>query len=305
MSIQPNTITLKKLAFSRQIFNRSVLHSTSLSNIDKLISIIEFDLVTESILNAVVTSLDPTKTPSDGFPSLLNQVDSVLTNAGLGTMPDRANIVHVHNIRNDAQHDGRYPNPNELNDCHTYTRDFLKKISQLVWNLDFHKISMTDLIQNTKIQANLKAAEKALQINDYKTTVQQSVSGLQKALNYVSRSLVGPSLFRKKVMIADAFGRDPQPDDSVSRTIEKIQNTLSFISLGLNSLDFMKFKEITGQPLFSVGNEDPIDFFDTKDPLTIDDAEFALSYAIDSIIMIENRVGNIEKPFGKDSFAWF
>jgi hypothetical protein len=84
-----------------------------------------------------------------------------------------------------------------------------------------------------------------------------------------------------------------------------MQNTLRMVALGLNYLDYLSFKEITGQPLFSLGNEDPVDFFNMKKDPNSDDAEFVLAYAIDSILMIESRVGDIEKPFGRDSFSWF
>ncbi|TRZ69879.1 MAG: hypothetical protein D4R96_02495 [Nitrosopumilaceae archaeon] len=44
-------------------------------------------------------------------------------------------------------------------------------------------------------------------------------------------------------------------------------------------------------------DEELVDFYGTKTPLDEKDAEFAIVYAIDAIISIENRVGNIEKPF--------
>lgn len=307
MSIQADVITLKKLVLAKQLFHRALILSNSLSNIDKMMSIIMFDLATETTLNSVVSSLEPTKTPSDGFPSLLNQVDDVLSKKGLGNIPDRANIIHVHCIRNDAQHDARYPNSSEVNDCQTYARDFLKKISQLVWNLDFDKISMADLIQSQKIQGYLKKAEDALLNTDYKTAVGQAVTGLEKTLNYVGRALVGSSHFSpfENIVVSDASGRDPKPSRELSRSMERMSETLRLISLGLNFLDYMKFKGITGEPEFSLGDEDPIDFFNAKENPTRDDAEFALAYAIDSILMVESKVGNIEKPFGKDYRSWF
>ncbi len=307
MSVQADAVTLKKLALAKQLFHRALIQSSSLSNIDKMMSIIMFDLATETTLNSVVSSLDPTKTPSDGFPSLLNQVDDVLSKKGLANIPDRANIVHVHNIRNDAQHDARYPNNSEISDCQTYTRDFLKKISQLVWNLDFEKISMADLIQNQKIQAHLKKSESALLSKDYKTTAEQAATGVEKTLRYVGKALVGSSYFSpfSHIVVSDSSGRNPKPDRDLTNTIERMSDTLRLISLGLNLLDYMKFKEITGEPLFTFGNEDPVDFNNAKTTLTPDDAEFALAYAIDAVLMVESKVGDIEKPFGKDHLSWF
>ncbi|MGI0027042.1 MAG: hypothetical protein ACREAD_04295 [Nitrosopumilaceae archaeon] len=307
MSIQADAVTLKKLVLAKQLFHRALIQSNSLSNIDKIMSVIMFDLATETTLNSIISSLDPQKTASDGFPSLLNQVDDLISKKGLGNIPDRANIIHVHNIRNDAQHDARYPNNSEISDCQTYTRDFLQKISLLIWNLDFDRISMADLIQNQKIQTYLKKAENALLNKDYKITVEQSVIGFEKTLNYVGRAIVGSAYFSSSssIVVSDSFGRDPKPDRNLTNTIEKMSDTLRLVSLGLNLLDYKKFKVISGEPLFSIGNEDPVDFHDTKENLTQDDAEFAFAYAVDSILMVESRVGDIEKPFGKDYLSWY
>ncbi len=37
-----------------------------------------------------------------------------------------------------------------------------------------------------------------------------------------------------------------------------------------------------------------------KDNSDQNDAEFVLSYSIDAILQIKNRVGNMDKPFGKE-----
>ncbi|MCE9653247.1 MAG: hypothetical protein K8Q89_09400 [Nitrosarchaeum sp.] len=305
MPISTDSVNLKKLALSKQIFQRGLIHSQSEANVDKLMAVILFDLSTETVLNAVVTSIDSSKSPSDGFPSLLNQVESLLTSTSLGNIPDRANILRVHNIRNDAQHDARYPNNSEVSDCQTYTRDFLKKIVEQSWGLNFEQISLTDLIQNKKIQTILKEANQALEKKDIQTAINESVTGLEKALNSVGNALVGGSTmyFFDNIVTTSSFN-GMKGNDRITRSFKKMQDTLRFVSLGLDYAKYLKFKSITGQPLFSVGSEKPSSFFDQKKDPTINDAEFTVAFAIDSILMIEEKVGDIDRPFGKDH-VWF
>lgn len=307
MSVQPDPVILKKLVLSKQLFNRALVQTNSFSNIEHLMAVITFDLATETVLNAVVSSLEPNKTPSDGIPSLLNQVDKILSDKNIGNVPDRANIVSVHNIRNDAQHDARYPHSSELSDCQTYTRDFLKKIVKLVWNVDFDKITLTDLIKHEKIKTHLQSADEFLLNGNYKKAIEKATIGFDKALSSVGRVLVGStSLYsHNKIVVTDPFGRKMAGNDTITKAFERMQETLRLLALGLNSLDFLKYKKITGTPLYSLGNEEPIDFIFAKNDPTKDDAEFVVAYAINSILAIEDKAGDIEKPFGKNPDSIF
>src|SRR5262249_12091804 len=77
-------------------------------------------------------------------------------------VPDRRNILHVHDIRNDAQHRTKYPTGSEVNDCRTYVRDFLQKIVSGVWGLEFKRISTAGLIQQRGLRGVLSEADAAL-----------------------------------------------------------------------------------------------------------------------------------------------
>ena len=258
-----------------------------------------FDLATETTLNSVVSSIDSTKTAADGFPSLVNQVDGLLSKNGLGTCPNKANILHVHGIRNDAQHDARYPNNDEVSDSQTYTKDFLGGVLKLVWDVDFDSLSVVDLIQHAKIRAYLKDAENALSVNNFKMTIEKAVTGLELALRNSGTILVGSNFnsFSRGIVV-QRWGKQEEDKDMMA-TLERMRDTLRIVALGLSPLDYTKFREITGHTLYSQGNEEPIDFRGAKKSPEKHNAEFALANATDAILMIESRVGDIDKPFGR------
>ena len=303
MTIVADELSLKKLTLTKQIYQRGIRYSKSSNPADRIISVILYDLANETILNTVVSSIDSSKTPADNFPALLNQVDSLLSEKNLGTTPDRNNILRVHKIRNDAQHDARDPSESDQSDCVTYCKDFLKNISKQIWDLDFDKISLADLINNSSIKQYLTDAEESLKNNDYKTAVEKSATGLEISINMVSKAIVGRApYFANQVVVSDTFGRDFKPSREYSISIERMRRTLAFLSLNIDYMNYLQFKQITGEPSWSIGNKDPHSFYNQKEGITESDAEFALSFAVNSILSIEGTVGDLEKPFGKE---WF
>ncbi len=126
MSINCDQITYKKLVIVKQLYQNAVILSHSEFNIiNKILSVVGFDLSIETALKAAFGSLESSKNPSETFQGLIQQVDRLCLDNKIDQIPDKANIQHIHSIRNDAQHKAKYPNEFEVSDCRTYTRDFL------------------------------------------------------------------------------------------------------------------------------------------------------------------------------------
>jgi hypothetical protein len=81
------------------------------------------------------------------------------------------------------------------------------------------------------------------------------------------------------------------------KAFERTQRTLLYVALGMNYSDYAKYTRIGGQVFFT-GNE-TLNIYGNQ-PADANSAEFVLAYCIDSVIQIESRVGDIEKPFGED-----
>jgi len=300
MVISANPLTLKRIILVKQILQRAIVNSKANSGIDKIISVILFDLANETMLNAILTSIDSTKTPADKFPSLLNQVDEVLSRNSFDSISDRANILRVHNIRNDAQHDAREPSGSELSDCSTYARDFLKNVTKQIWDLDLDKISLAGEIKESMIRSNLIDAENELNKKDFKKATEKAVTGFESAVTLVGTSIVGRQpWFDNILVVTDAFGKEMKSSTEYSEGIEKMRKTLLFLTLNLSYSDYLKFIQITGTPQYSIGDTEPSSFLNAKTNLTENDAEFAVAFAVNGVISMESIVGELSKPFGK------
>ena len=299
MVITPDQITHKKLILIKQMYQRATILSSREHNmVDRIMALVGFDLTVETVLKAVINSLDAVKTPADSFQGLIAQANELLGSVSMKLVPEKAHIQHVHSLRNDAQHKAKYPNKSDLDDCRIYIRDFLKAFVQDVYGIDFETVSQTELIKHRQIKKHLTDAQDYFKNSEYQKASELANVGLQTALNYAGKPYVGRSFDHmfSKIMVSDHF-KVSKGDPDVTKAFQRIQNTVRHLALGLDYSDKVKFNKIAGFVLFSLGGN--YHMHDMKKDIGEDEAEFVLSFAIDAIIQIENRVGDLEKPFGQ------
>ena len=266
--------------------------------VDRIMALVGFDLTVETVLKAVVNSLDAVKTPADSFQGLIYQADKLLGSESMKLVPEKAHIRHVHSLRNDAQHKAKYPNKSDLDDCRIYIRDFLKAFVQDVYGIDFETVSQTELIKHKQIKKHLTDAQDYFKNSDYQKASELANVGLQTALNYAGIPYVGRSFDYTfdKIMVSDEF-KAQKGDPNITKAFQRIQDTVRHLALGLDYSDKVRFNKIAGFVLSSLGGG--YNVYNMKKDIGEDEAEFVLSFAIDAIIQIENRVGDLERPFGQ------
>jgi hypothetical protein len=302
MATSPDPIAYRKLALSKQLYQHAVNQAARHAVGSRVLAIIAFDLATETLLRTVVTSLAPEKTPADGFAGLLQQAESTLTSAGLGALPDKANILHVHGFRNDAQHKARYPSVSDVSDARTYTRDFLDKLAAIVWGLRFDAITLVDLIQNETVRKYLREAETAFAASDYVHAAKQAAIAAHWTLERVQQPFVGrlPG-FIGGIEVTSHGGRRSDFDSrAVLRSIELTQETVLWLALGLDVADVVHFWRLAGHAYFTMDGQGHCE--GTKADIEVAEAEFVMALAIDLAYQVESRVGDIERPFGRDDW---
>lgn len=297
MAIPLDDIARKKLILVKQLYQQGVvLASHTHTGVRRIISVVVFDVAIEGCLKAIVASLEASKQPSDEFQGLVQQVNSILVQSGLGALPDKPNIQHVHSIRNDAQHKAKYPNDSDVSDCRTYTRDFLRKAASLVWGLDFDRLTLTDMVNDARVKAYLVTAETALANNNYPEAIRQATAGIDVALSSVKSAFVGHMSPFTKEVITHNRGKFESDKDMI-RALERMQETLMCVALGISYADYMSYRKTAGMTLFTAGGFD--NYGMKKDP-NASDAEYVVAYSTDQVVRIEEQVGSLASPFGKD-----
>ena len=299
MTQPPDPITNRKMVIAKQLYQRGIAEPTNGHPVSRLLAVIEFDLASETIIKAVVSSLGAVRSLSESFPGLIEQCENCLNNNGPGSLSNRNNLLYVHSIRNEAQHRARFPTVTEVSDCRTYTRDFLDSLLKEVWGLDLNSISLADVIQHPKVKQYLVDAELAREDGRFEDAIFNANAGLDWALMTVQGVIVGPELFDEvELLTARNVLGEPEKDRDISRAVSRMQRTLLYSTLGISSSELSVYKEIAGYTSFTI-NGDVQRYRGKKEP-DADDADFVIGYSTQAITQVEAVVGDIEKPFGFD-----
>jgi hypothetical protein len=300
MPIPLSAPTRKKLILAKQLYRRAFRHATTLhSKLDGLLAVVIFDLAIETVLKGVVASLTTQKTPTDSFAGLIQQAEHLMGEKQLGNLLDKAHINYVHEIRNGVQHKASYPNDSDLGDCRTYARDFLYGITRQIWDVEFDELSMVDLIRHDGVSNLMSKAESALDRGDTIEAAKHAAHGLQVALDQTSVVVAGRhSPMTRAIIVEEAF-KKTKSDTRLFRSILRLRDTVLYNSLGMDYALFLRFRALVGKPIFTIDGK--VHFPTMREAIEPEEAAFVVAYAIDTVVQIEEIVGDLNSPFGLDT----
>jgi hypothetical protein len=255
----------------------------------RAIALITLDFAIETLLYAVARELDPQHEPPGTFQALRRGVDKLLRDRGLGPLPLDARIAWVHDLRNDAQHKGKYPTEEELRDSRVHVRDALDELARVAWNLSLDAVHLRDLIVRSECREWLEKAADAFDTGEYLECARASSYALSRAMVMVRQKLVGPST-------RDATHHFRGSDFDARRrweAVSRMQETVLRQALGLRSVDLDRLRELTGHMEYIPGGG-PIWYGEPK-PVSRELAEWAQSFAGTAIWGIERTLPVVDE----------
>lgn len=298
MPIALNVVSRKKLILVRQLYQRAIVQAEIMhSDVDRIMAVITLDLANETLLKAVVSEVAPRKRLESRFHELVDQADLELANAALPQIHHVVEIKRVHDIRNDAQHKVKYPNDSEVNDCRTYTRDFLRQITLDVWGEQFESISLVDVIQNSRVKGYLVEAEQQLAKGDYNESVIKCVAAFGWTISSVKASIVGRMPHNASaILMSDGFGK-PIASREMFQVFNHMRDTIMRSLIGISFPGYLEFSRITNSFKIAFFGDGGYSAAITGGVPTLKEAEYVLEFATNTILQIESLVGDIERPF--------
>jgi hypothetical protein len=306
MTATLDLITNRNLVLVRQIYQRAVVQSASQhSDVDRILSLISFDLANETLLKNAITAVDARAKYRSDLNELITKADEVFANASpiIPPVPDTQKIKRVRNIRNGAMHEAKYPTAADINDCRTYTKDFLQQMVMNVWDISFESLSLTDVIKNQTVKGFLVKAETELANVNHRQALVNAIAGFSLTVGKVRKAIVGET--PKGV---DAFMmldyNQPQPSKNVLESFKSIQNIVLQSIIGLDHISYIKYKRVTRLiGVFIMGDGHlSVNFGKDPDKISPTDIDFVVNFAINSVIQIESLVGDIDDPFGHNKW---
>lgn len=282
-------VTVRKLVLAKQIFLRAqTLAESSPSNqLSNLLAVIQFDLANETALKAVVGSLNSKDRNDRVFSGLVDQVENLLQKHGL-SLPQKQQLLHVHDHRNDAQHKEKYPTPGEVQICRAYSHDFMSELCSTVWDIDWIGIRLLDLVQNNEAKDYFLQAEEKFGEEDYVWASALSMAGLEVASAGWLGAIVGslnPNVH--SFGIADR-SVGIKPDRKSYNSFKKIRQLISYQTLGIPPTDYLRFLRYTRFVTYATYGNGKIDCARIGPAATKEECEFVLTFAVNSVITIES-----------------
>ena len=279
---------------AKGIFASAMTHFYQSQNRQRrLLAIICFDFTVEIILKTIIASLNGRMNQGDKFKQLCNIANNLLLDSHAAGLPEQNGINKVHSIRNAAQHEARYPTIYELNDCRTHVADFLSEACQLVWGIDFFRLSLSDLIEHVEIKNYIVKAESCLADNNYSEAVIEASAGFYKTLSFVR-----PKIYSNRKL---TFGRTK---DAIQQRIIRIEEALNYVAnvvvITALGIDYGLYKKyISKAPLieFALAGNYFVKWGRRNNNPQREDAEFVVNFCVEAIIQIESKAGDINNPF--------
>jgi hypothetical protein len=298
MTVTADIITARKLAIVRRVYLEGTRQRAKATPVSRLLAVIHYDLAIETALKAAIRALDPAAPLKSDLAELVTAAEGALAKHTLGNVPRAASIKQVRIIRNAAQHEGRLPTPQEEDECHAITRPFLDEFLAQVWASPLDSVSLGELVLDPACKKHLNDAESHYTAGEFDQAVAEAAEALAWALLRVKNSLVGRGdTWARAIMTSDAFG-EPRASRDLTQSIERTQETVLYLALGLDYGEYARFRATAGTVTFMMGGS--ASHWGAKESLDQSDAEYAIGYASEAVAQIEGRVGSIEKPFGRE-----
>jgi len=294
-------VSYKRLVLVKQIFDRSNVQPTH-SYAERILVLIGYDLANETALKAVISSLS-TKQPNKdhNFGQIISEAAKILDERGLDTIPYQANLMKVRTLRNSSQHDARNPSDDDLSDARTYTKDFLEKLFQQVWTLNFQTISMRSLVRNDEVRERLDAAYKYFDEESFSDAACEASIAFQHVKGLIKRFAVGRE---SSGHFSDFMMHNAQDDliqwRAIAEDINGLRDVLFHSLLGLDLRDYLKFDRLSSGFVLNYLGGNKYSRVQTWGNYSKEEAEFVLQFATNATVAAESLAGELEKPFGID-----
>jgi len=164
-------------------------------------------------------------------------------------------------------------------------------------------MSLTDIVKHEGVKDYLVEAENALNAGQTNEALIKAEAGLKTALGFIRSAIVGRMDSHANPNLNYVSWDKTQA--STYALLETMRDHIVRATVGLNFSDYMRYSQIVrsviqGLAFFGDGK---YSVAVTGKTVSAKDAEFAVAYAVNAVIQIENVVGSLDTPFGSSENA--
>ena len=213
-------------------------------------------------------------------------------------LPFKAHMLELNTARVGFKHYGNLPAPSDAEKFLPYTREFLTTATKLLCDIDFARLSLSDLIEDVQVRDILKQAENCLSLEQFDRCVDECA----RAEYMLSRPLHGmfPTVPSRITDCARLFDRNQH---SQARTLfnglHDYLNALRNISLAavlhIPAHDFFRYAALRrGMPIVSETADHLITVRPGLGDFNKGDIDFVLRYVVDYALALQEHLKTAE-----------
>lgn len=268
----------KQLIHIKQLYLRAENLSRKADDVSLIILIQLLDFVVESLLKLTIHSFPSPShfaPPQKGYYAKIKQLenerykpymdyyrvcDEVIgilrdpTNGlSITDLPLRRDMERLHEIRNDVQHKGAIPNPNDLKKYMPLVESFLTNTYQDIYSVNFGKLSSLSLIHNAEIRAKLETSFNKLESQEWTESVCEAAIAFHLLIVLMQEAAHPNGLSGLKGLFKGARAKDGKKLNFMSRSqqdglknllqeIARLQEQVAVIGFGIDYSDYINIK---------------------------------------------------------------
>lgn len=293
----------RRLAYIKYLFESGVKQSNQPEPVSAF-SILAFHDSVEMFLHLTWEKLGETK-EIRGFMNYFDKINEKLKKET--EMSQKASMSRLNDLRIDLKHKGRIPSKFEIESMRISTTNFFTENCPTIFGETFENISLIDLISFDITRKLLKEAEENFEKNMIKECEHNIALSFEYLLDEFSNRMpkelknsqfdFGPRMtflksYNIKLQSADEYSQVDSFVDSVTESIEKLQQASKILVMGIDYKQYVAFKTLTPSVHY-MGNERKPSFYypyyDRKEgALTKAQFKFCREFIIESALKMQN-----------------
>jgi len=215
------------------------------------------------------------------FGEYWGNINPILKSKVKNELSQRIQIEKLNEVRVALKHHGTPPSKSAMEEARIYVPIFLEENTRTVFDMDFLKISLIDIVECKNTKKSLNDAKQLLSTDRKEDAIDKIAIAFDELIrDYEDRKRDtwgrSPFFFGQDL----TFASDTFTDRTIIESIASLQKAVKIISLGIDYRKYSQFQLITSRALFpKQGGEYSIQRLDRniEDP-TKEDIEFCVDF---------------------------
>lgn len=285
-----------RLVFAKYLFRRGAEESAKGHEVAKAVAVLHFHDCLELFLQCVVDVVgvrDAKGLTFTGYPAKIRE-------AAQKPMIRPSVVDKVNNLRVPLKHQGIRPGSAALKALSAEVEAFLEQNSNEFLAVDFHDVSLGDMISDPALRGQVKAAENAIEDGRYGEALEKLAAAFQTLITDIE-----PALFPRRMQYGMRLERTLVDRDDIPKLEESEENhrlqrmvqrmnerydrlvaVIEPLRLGLDVGDYQRFRHLSPRVETSLHE-------------TRENAVFCLNFVIDSALRVQGGSPALRDPWSR------